>query len=65
MFDYFKNIAEKNSCQSIGVCSVHPSVNSLYEILLAQLRDISYYLVKLKEFGFLNANIMNVVIYSL
>ncbi len=65
MFDYFKNIAEKNSCQSIGVCSVHPSVNSLYEILLMQLRDISYYLVKLKEFGFLNNNIMNVVIETL
>ncbi len=65
MFDYFKNIAEKNSCQSIGVCSVHPSVTSLYEILLAQLRDISYYLVKLKEFGFLNNNIMDVVIETL
>ena len=65
MFDYFKNIAEKNSCQSIGVCSVHPSINSLYEILLAQLRDISYYLVKLKEFGFLNENIMNVVLEAL
>lgn len=54
MYEYFKNIAEKNSCQSLGACTIHPSVNALYEVLLSQIREISFYLVKLKEFGITN-----------
>lgn len=54
MYEYFKNIAEKNSCQSLGACTLHPSVNALYEVLLTQIREISFYLVKLKEFGITN-----------
>lgn len=54
MYKYFKNIADKNSCQSIGACTLHPSVQALYDILLLQIREISFYLVKLKEFGITN-----------
>lgn len=54
MYEYFKNIAEKNSCQLSGACTIHPSVNALYEVLLSQIREISFYLVKLKEFGITN-----------
>ncbi len=54
MYKYFKNIAEKNSCQSAGACMLHPSVQALYDILLLQIREISFYLVKLKEFGITN-----------
>lgn len=50
MYDFFKNIAEKNSCTLMGVCSVHPSVNALYQIILNEIREISSYLVKLNEF---------------
>ena len=50
MYDFFKNIAEKNSCTLMGVCSVHPSVNALSQIILNEIREISFYLVKLKEF---------------
>ena len=65
MFDFFKNIIEKNSCQQSGVCSVHPSVNSLYEILLSEVREISFYLVKLKEFNLTNHNAMNICLETL
>ena len=65
MFDYFKNIIEKNSCQQSGACSVHPSVNSLYEILLSEVREISFYLVKLKEFGMTNQDAMDNCLDSL
>lgn len=58
MYDYFKNIADKNNCSSDGECTIHPVTNSLYEILLTQIREISYYLVKLKEFGIINKNAM-------
>ncbi len=54
MFEFFKNIAEKNACHLSGVCSVHPSVNSLYELLLNEVREIAFYLVKLNEFKISN-----------
>ena len=50
MYDFFKNIAEQNSCTLMGACSIHPSVNALYQIILNEIREISFYLVKLKEF---------------
>lgn len=50
MYNFFKNIAEKNSCTLNGACSIHPSVSALYQIILNEIREISFYLVKLKEF---------------
>ena len=50
MYDFFKQIAQKNYCKSNGVCSVHPSINSLLELLLNEAREIANYIVKLKEF---------------
>ena len=50
MYDFFKNIAEKNSCSLAGACSIHPSVSALYQIILNEVREISSYLVKLKAF---------------
>ena len=54
MYEFFKNIAEKNACQLSGVCSIHPSVNSLYELLLSEARELAFYLVKLNEFKMSN-----------
>ena len=50
MFDFFKNIAQKNSCSMTGACSIHPSLSALYQVILNEIREISFYLVKLKEF---------------
>lgn len=65
MYKYFKNIAEKNSCQLNGVCSIHPSLNALYQVLLNELKEISFYIVKLKEFGLTNKSVMALCIESL
>lgn len=65
MYEYFKNMLERNTCRSIGVCSVHPSVNSVYEVLLNEIREISFYLVKLKEFNLLNKPAMEKIIEAL
>ncbi len=65
MYEYFKNMLEKNSCRSIGVCSIHPSVNSLYEILLNEIRESSFYIVKLKEFNLINKEIISKMIEAL
>ena len=50
MYEFFKNIAEKSNCSMMGVCSIHPSINALYLIILNEIREISSYLVKLNEF---------------
>lgn len=65
MYEYFKNISEKSSCRLNGVCSIHPSINALYRILLNELREISFYVVKLKEFGLINKDIMALSIEGL
>ncbi len=65
MYEYFKNLIDKSACQSIGACSTHPTMSALYDIFLSQLREISFYLVKLKEFGITNKEIMAKSIESL
>ncbi|MBR5304522.1 MAG: hypothetical protein IKU37_06820 [Candidatus Gastranaerophilales bacterium] len=65
MYDFFKNIAEKNSCTLMGACSIHPSVNALYQIILNEIREISSYLVKLKEFKITDKKAINLAIKGL
>ena len=65
MYDFFKNIAEKNSCTLMGACSIHPSVNALYQIILNEIREISSYLVKLKEFKIEDIEAINISIDGL
>ncbi|MBR2068477.1 MAG: hypothetical protein IJ877_01820 [Candidatus Gastranaerophilales bacterium] len=54
MYKYFKNIAEKSSCSMSGACSVHPVTSALYDVLLYKIREAVFYLVKMKEFNFLD-----------
>lgn len=59
MYEFFKDIAEKNTCNLNGACSIHPSLYDLYEILLDVLRENSFYLVKLKSFNITNQEYVN------
>ena len=65
MYDFFKNIAEQNSCTLMGACSIHPSVNALSQIILNEIREISYYLVKLKEYNLKDKEATNIAINGL
>lgn len=65
MYNFFKNISEKNSCQLNGACSIHPSVNALYQVLANQIREISFYLVKLKEFNITDENAIDLSLKGL
>lgn len=58
MYRYFKNLIEKTSCSMSGACTIHPSISAMYKVLLNEIREISFYLVKMKEFGFTNKPIM-------
>lgn len=65
MYDFFKNIAEKNSCSLAGACSIHPSVSALYQVVLNEVREISSYLVKLKAFEIIDKKAINLSIDGL
>ena len=58
MYKYFKNFVEKTGCAMSGACSIHPSIFAMYNVLLYEIKEISFYLVKMKEFGFTNKKIM-------
>lgn len=58
MLKFLKNIFSQNACKLNGVCSIHPSINALSELLIEEVREISFYLVKLKEFNIQNSEIM-------
>ena len=65
MYKYFKNISDKSACLFSGVCSIHPTISALYEAMLSEIREASFYIVKLKEFGFTNINAMSELIEAL
>lgn len=65
MKDYFKSITKSNSCTTGGACSIHPSVNALYRLILAQIKETSFYLVKLNEFNISDKNIISTSILAL
>ncbi len=62
MFYNSSNSYEYNDCVSRGACSVSPAVSSMQEVMLILLRQISYYLLKLKEFGITKEDIIRSVI---
>lgn len=51
MFYNSSNSYEYNDCVSKGACSVSPAISSMQEVMLILLRQIAYYLLKLKDFG--------------
>lgn len=53
MYNDFKMIIpeENTECLTRGICSVNPTLSSLHEIILLYLKGLSFYLLKLKEFG--------------
>ena len=57
MFYNSSNGFEYNDCVSRGACSVTPTISSMQEVMFIVLRQIAYYLVKLKEFDIKKENI--------
>ena len=65
MFYNSSDSYEYNDCISRGACSVSPNITSMQEIMFILLRQISYYLLKLKNFGIEKENIIYDIIYQL
>ena len=51
-----------NDCAVQGSCSVDPLVYSLIEVLLYELKQITYYVVKMQELGYENQALKDKII---
>ena len=65
MFYNSSNSFEYNDCVSKGACSISPAISSMQEVMLILLRQIAYYLLKLKEFKIANNEITFSLIYQI
>lgn len=65
-YDYYQDTAcEYDEYISKGICSANPALSSLQEIILIYLKELAYYLLKLKEFGAQNEIIKEHVIEAI
>lgn len=46
-----------DECLSRGICSISPTVSYVNEVIKAHLKELAFYLLKLKEMGITNDNI--------
>lgn len=63
--DFSENYGEKislNECAVKGYCSVDPIIYSLLEVLLYELKQLTYYYIKMRELGYENKYIKNKII---
>lgn len=65
MFYNSSDSYEYNDCISRGACSVSPNITSMQEIMFILLRQISYYVLKLKNFGIEKENIVYDTMFQL
>lgn len=59
------NKSESDECLSKGICSVNPRLSALHEVILVHLKELSFYLLKLKELGGTNEKIKETVTEAL
>lgn len=51
LYNFFSDNFEYDECTAKGSCSVPPSISALQEVLLICLRQLAYYVLKLRESG--------------
>jgi len=70
MYNEFQNIIkpaanESDECLSRGICSISPTSTALQEVILLSLKELSFYILKLKEFGMANEAIKKTILAAL
>lgn len=55
----------EDECVTKGICSVSPTLSSLHEVVLIHLKELSFYLLKLKDFGITNEQAKRLVLEAL
>ena len=65
MHDLFKNLLNRTQCQRNGICSTNPVIHSLEAVIINEIRQIAFYIVKLNEINFTNDEIIKQSVFSL
>lgn len=66
MYNEFQTfINEPDECLTKGICSISPTLSSVQEIILLYLKELSFYLLKLKAFGVTNSSIKDEILYAI
>lgn len=55
---------EGDECFAKGICSLNPNLSSIHEIILLYLKELGFYLTRLKKFGITNELIKETVMYA-
>ena len=63
--NFFSEFSDRSSCINSGMCSTDPSSNALEELLLNEIKQIAFYIVKLSDFGIKNEALMQDAIKGL
>lgn len=63
--NYQETIYETDECLSKGICSIGPALTSIQEIILLYIKELSFYLLRLKNFGIYNHSIKETIIYAI
>ena len=63
--NFFSEFSDRSSCINSGMCSTDPSSNALEELLLNEIKQIEFYIVKLSDFGIKNEALMQDAIKGL
>ncbi len=56
------NKIDYNECDSVGICSISPSLAFLHEVIKSYIAELAFYLLKLKGFGITNSKIKGDII---
>lgn len=66
MYNEFQTLTtEYDECLSKGICSVNPTLTALQEIILLYLRELSFYLIKLRGCGVTNEKAKELIMDAL
>jgi len=56
---------ESDECLTKGICSVNPTLTSIQEIIMLHIKQLAFYLLKLKDLGGTNTPIKELIVATL
>lgn len=65
MKDLFKYLLNKTKCQRSGICFENPIVNAINAVILNEIRQGAFYIIKLNELNLLNRDVLKEIIFAL
>ena len=66
MFNFFNTENKSNTaCITFGKCSTDPISSALNETVIYEIRQLTYYILKIKEIGYENLSIVDTIIQAL